>query len=232
MHHISSRKRYYIHGDLSEEKPGVYYCARCDSFEPAEHFKEEGHVSTRAERYQRSIRSWERYAKYQNCKYYRPTNVENIIAELATSDLERERVARSKFFRWLLRQAKRDDPVGDFAYDVDQDQSFPRATTSLEKIRSYLLLKHAAPEAILAFDEACAEFNTKGKVRVGITLTQRFAVFKRDSYRCCICGMSAKDGCRLEVDHKVPVARGGTNAEDNLWTLCFECNRGKGTRDL
>lgn len=69
-------------------------------------------------------------------------------------------------------------------------------------------------------------------VSQGISVTQRFAIFKRDSYRCCICGASAEGGSRLEIDHKVAVARGGTNAEDNLWTLCFECNRGKGTDDL
>ena len=172
------------------------------------------------------------YTKKRNSKYYRPADAENIIAELAVADVKREKAARSQFFRWLLRQTKRDDPIGDFACDVERDRSFPRTTSSLERIRTYLLLHHAAPEAIVAFDEACSEFKAKGKVRVGISVAQRFVIFKRDSYRCCICGASAEGGSRLEVDHKVAVARGGTNSEDNLWTLCFECNRGKGTHDL
>ena len=32
----------------------------------------------------------------------------------------------------------------------------------------------------------------------------------------------------LEVDHKIPVSRGGTDDEKNLITKCFNCNRGKG----
>jgi uncharacterized protein YozE (UPF0346 family) len=210
----------------------MYYCTRCDLFVQAKHFEDDDHVSTRAAKYQHSINSWKYCAKELGSKYYRPIDAENVIAALAAADVKQEKAARSQFFRWLLRQTKRDDPIGDFACDVDRDHSFPRTTSSLDRIRLYLLHRHAAPEAILAFDEACTEFKAKGKVRVGISVAQRFAIFKRDSYRCCICGASAKDGSKLEVDHKIPVARGGTNIEDNLWTLCFACNRGKGTNTL
>ena len=53
-------------------------------------------------------------------------------------------------------------------------------------------------------------------------------MFKRDGYRCRECGAS-KDETSLEIDHIVPVARGGTNDIDNLQTLCRECNRMKHT---
>lgn len=228
----SKPTRYYVHGDLHEERPNTFYCARCDSFEPIEHFADAKHVSTRAERYERSLRSWADYSKNRNTKYYRPTDAQNIIADSAIADVKAAKAARSPFFRWLLRQDKRDDPIGDFARDAMRDLSFPRTTSSLESIRLRLLHMHAASEAIVAFDEACTEFKAKGKVRAGIAVAQRFSIFKRDSYRCRICGASAEDGRRLEVDHKVAVAKGGTNAEDNLWTLCFECNRGKGAHDL
>ncbi len=56
----------------------------------------------------------------------------------------------------------------------------------------------------------------------------RHEVFKRDGYRCRECGAS-KDETSLEIDHIVPVARGGTNDIDNLQTLCRECNRMKHT---
>jgi HNH endonuclease/Homing endonuclease associated repeat len=57
-----------------------------------------------------------------------------------------------------------------------------------------------------------------------LSVRKRFFVFKRDRYRCRICGRS---GIELEVDHKIPVAQGGSDALDNLQTLCFDCNRGK-----
>jgi hypothetical protein len=60
--------------------------------------------------------------------------------------------------------------------------------------------------------------------RKPLSVRKRFFVFKRDRYRCRICGRS---GLELEVDHKVPVAQGGSDALDNLQTLCFDCNRGK-----
>ncbi|MFQ5431805.1 MAG: HNH endonuclease [Nitrospinota bacterium] len=42
------------------------------------------------------------------------------------------------------------------------------------------------------------------------------------------CGSSGQ--CiKLEVDHKVPISKGGSDSLDNLQTLCFKCNRGKRT---
>lgn len=30
--------RHYLHGDPVEDHPGLYFCFRCDAFEPREHF--------------------------------------------------------------------------------------------------------------------------------------------------------------------------------------------------
>ncbi len=35
---------------------------------------------------------------------------------------------------------------------------------------------------------------------------------------------------KLEVDHIMPVSRGGSDDISNLQLLCFECNRGKSDR--
>ncbi|MBV9849846.1 MAG: HNH endonuclease [Armatimonadetes bacterium] len=68
--------------------------------------------------------------------------------------------------------------------------------------------------------------------REPIAPSLRFRVLRRDGYRCQLCGTSAADGSKLEVDHKTPVMHGGNNDEANLWTLCFDCNRGKGALSL
>jgi len=62
-----------------------------------------------------------------------------------------------------------------------------------------------------------------------ISNNRRFLVFKRDGYRCRIC---RRKGGELEVDHVVPVCRGGKNTMDNLQTLCKRCNRGKAGNSL
>lgn len=59
----------------------------------------------------------------------------------------------------------------------------------------------------------------------------RFEVFKRDKFTCQYCGRSAPDVV-LEVDHIKPVSKGGENDLLNYVTSCYECNRGKGAREL
>jgi hypothetical protein len=41
---------------------------------------------------------------------------------------------------------------------------------------------------------------------------------------CAACGRTD----RLEVDHKIPIVRGGSCEESNLHPLCYKCNRAKG----
>jgi hypothetical protein len=36
----------------------------------------------------------------------------------------------------------------------------------------------------------------------------------------------------LEIEHIEPLARGGTNVEDNLWLACPICNRHKGSKTI
>lgn len=55
----------------------------------------------------------------------------------------------------------------------------------------------------------------------------RFDVFRRDKFVCQYCGACGPD-VELEVDHIIPVSRGGTDEMSNLKTACFNCNRGKG----
>lgn len=63
-------------------------------------------------------------------------------------------------------------------------------------------------------------------------LRLRFAILKRDNYRCQLCGATAQDGVKLEVDHKHPKSRGGPATMENLWTLCYPCNHGKSADSL
>lgn len=59
----------------------------------------------------------------------------------------------------------------------------------------------------------------------------RFEVFKRDKFTCQYCGESAPNVI-LEVDHIVPVSKGGTDEIMNLVTSCRDCNRGKAGKKL
>lgn len=67
-------------------------------------------------------------------------------------------------------------------------------------------------------------------IREPISLGLRLRVLERDGFSCVFCGRTVRDGARLEIDHRLPVALGGKSVLENLQTLCFECNRGKGRR--
>lgn len=74
---------------------------------------------------------------------------------------------------------------------------------------------------IAALDDS--EFKRKPR-QISAGLRQR--VFYTDNHTCQYCG--AKD-VPLEVDHDIPVLRGGTNDIKNLVTACEICNSKKGT---
>jgi hypothetical protein len=62
------------------------------------------------------------------------------------------------------------------------------------------------------------------------SLALRFFVLKRDRFTCVACGRSPATvaGLVLEIDHIIAWSRGGRTVTDNLRTLCYDCNRGKG----
>ena len=58
------------------------------------------------------------------------------------------------------------------------------------------------------------------------TEAERQAIFKRDGFKCIICG--ATDN--LTLDHIIPRSKGGTSEPENLQTLCKRCNTSKGNK--
>ena len=74
-------------------------------------------------------------------------------------------------------------------------------------------------------------YDERAYERSRMTPTLRQKILERDHFRCVRCGRTPqRDGVRLEVDHIIPISKGGKTVLDNLQTLCFECNRGKGAR--
>ena len=65
--------------------------------------------------------------------------------------------------------------------------------------------------------------------RTLMTKKLREFIKKRDNFTCCNCGNSThvEPNLLLEIDHIIPVAKGGCTVEDNLQTLCWKCNRSK-----
>lgn len=70
--------------------------------------------------------------------------------------------------------------------------------------------------------------------RALMTKKLRETIKTRDNYTCCECGNSiyVEPNLLLEIDHIIPIAKGGLTEENNLQTLCWKCNRSKSDKIL
>lgn len=68
--------------------------------------------------------------------------------------------------------------------------------------------------------------------RALMTSKLRQKIKERDGFKCKRCGasVSREPNLLLEIDHIIPLSRGGMTTESNLQTLCWRCNRSKGAK--
>lgn len=68
--------------------------------------------------------------------------------------------------------------------------------------------------------------------RTLMTNKLRMSIKQRDNFTCCLCGNSIykEPNLLLEIDHIIPVSKGGYTEERNLQTLCWKCNRAKSNK--
>lgn len=92
--------------------------------------------------------------------------------------------------------------------------------------KALLKASDSVNETAVAADVSPVTGPTASRERRPLSLRKRFFVMRRDHFACVRCGASGV-GVRLEIGHRVAVARGGLDDLDNLVTLCFDCNRGQ-----
>lgn len=87
-------------------------------------------------------------------------------------------------------------------------------------------------ELILQLENKLSQEALAKEQRALMTAKLRNHIKERDNYTCCQCGNStlAEPNLLLEIDHIIPVSKGGLTQEDNLQTLCWKCNRNKGAK--
>ena len=88
-------------------------------------------------------------------------------------------------------------------------------------------------EKIKAASRAWARNNRAQRNRLQ-NMRRAGGVISRDQWlelvsvgKCAFCGSSSN----LQVDHIIPIARGGTSVPENLQVLCAQCNQSKGARE-
>ena len=87
-------------------------------------------------------------------------------------------------------------------------------------------------EKIKEYEEKYGKKIWKHRARDSRTVpgSLRYQVLTRAKHRCRLCGISA-DEKALDVDHIIPVNKGGCTVIENLQALCYTCNSQKSDKD-
>lgn len=137
-----------------------------------------------------------------------------------------------KYEEYLYKKLKLKKPPIDFKVNYKISYTSPKGRNSYSKENTYN--KKVIAEEISKVRKDIKNKKSRQyvikKERSKMTNAFRYKILKRDSFRCQICGSTAKDGVKLHVDHIIPVSKGGKTIKNNLRTLCDRCNLGKSDR--
>jgi len=136
-------------------------------------------------------------------KFYYKENVEILLRKKPINITIKGRIIRKNFLgnKYIVIKGKDREPIKIFIEDIE--------------LHSILPVDYERKE--------------KQKQRPSLNPTLRYKILKRDRHTCKSCGARAPE-VELEVDHIIPVSKGGTDDENNLTTKCVPCNRGKSDR--
>lgn len=99
--------------------------------------------------------------------------------------------------------------------------------------RTKITLNSETVDALIErLDEKLKFMKTAAGQRALMTAKIRSFIKNRDNHMCQYCSVSlaAEPHLLLEVDHIIPVSKGGLSVIENLQTLCWRCNRSKSNK--
>lgn len=153
----------------------------------------------------------------------------------------RAKASRSLFSSHRLRQleSSKDDCAYRFKtlrtqtrYRQRNYVRYPYKVCMVDSVEAYgysELRKRRDKLADIGFETTLRRYHSKSQRKL-MTPELRRQIAERDDYTCQICGKRMRDGVGLQIDHIVPVAKGGKTVPSNLQVLCSKCNARKGAR--
>lgn len=104
---------------------------------------------------------------------------------------------------------------------------YPERRSKLEEECSCIPYGHFCP--VFFISEPVTETKEPRRVSKYVPRDMAIRVVRRDGNICQICGRLLLDR-EIQIDHIVPVSKGGSTTESNLRATCKECNRSKKDR--
>lgn len=158
-------------------------------------------------------------------------NYQNEYKTIATNSSQFDKRGFIRIEKNLLKRKKLKKPITDALltyeakYTSKKGKNFYTWTWEYDFNDIKLTLEDALHE--IEYQKSKEHFKRVQRSKINDSI--RFEVFRRDGYRCKICGMSpeADPEVTLHVDHIIPVSLGGISEIENLQTLCSSCNMGK-----
>lgn len=194
-------------------------CRRCSTWKPAECFGAERRVlcGLKAECY--SCRNSEQKANYSSLSLEQRVQRQKVIYDKHRDRIRRTQkkwrdANRDEYLAWRRARYRR-DPNG---YVVSW-QAKNRA-----RVRSYKRKWKRANPLRVAWHTAQRNHRLRGSV----TWAEWRGVLRFYGNKCLQCGSVE----RVEMDHVVPIAKGGRHVVENLQPLCRSCNGAKGIKSL
>lgn len=78
----------------------------------------------------------------------------------------------------------------------------------------------------IGFETTLKNYHSKNQRKL-MNKELRESIAERDNYTCQMCGKYMPDGVGLQIDHIIPIAKGGKSVPSNLQVLCSKCNGSK-----
>ncbi|MGX3045880.1 HNH endonuclease [Helicobacter sp. T3_23-1056] len=157
----------------------------------------------------------------QKCLIYIRANFSDLLEKFESFEPERDRLEKELFIELGIKGSILTNFY--FYYESATGKKYHDHTILLDNI-FFNLLDY--------IDDYIETNETKKYQRNLLNSELREYIKERDDYTCQICGKSQNEypHLSLEIDHIIPIAKGGKTTEDNLQVLCSDCNKAKGKK--
>ena len=167
------------------------------------------------------------------------SRMENTVANLEMrqhdieSDFNPPKFIMKHYYKELMDKIGMDIPEISIEYATYVFEYVSAGGNSSQ--RSVITFDGQTVEAISEYISDRIKYNKSAKAQRSLmTNSLRSRIKERDNYTCKMCSASVHEQSLLllEIDHILPVSKGGLSTPDNLQTLCWKCNRSKSDKIL